>query len=107
MSTPDRSGPKGRSDDKALCGEIIDFVGFDLVEGTHDVGQFGKIKIDDFDPLGDPQLVEPQHRPARRAADSADDPIAFFQQEFGEIGSVLAGYAGNQRRFPHYRLPPI
>ena len=35
----------------------------------------------------------------RRAALDAVYPIAFLQQEFGKIGAVLAGHAGNQRYF--------
>ena len=93
-----------RDADVALRAQVVDLVGLNV---EHQVGQvlsigqvtvmqkqfrtgFVRIPVDVVDPHG----VE--------AAAAADDPVnfvAFFQQQFCQIGTVLSGDPGNQCSF--------
>ena len=84
----------------ALGCQVVDLVRLDLLENTDQVGGIGQISImkDKVSVVHMGVLVQvidavgvEQGGPAFDAVDF----IAFFQQEFGKIGAVLAGDAGD------------
>ena len=84
-----------------LRAEVVDLVRLHLAEDAGEVGAVGqvavvqaearvldvRILVDVIDPLG----VE-----ERGAAFDAVDLVAFFEQELGEVGTVLSGDAGDE-----------
>jgi hypothetical protein len=50
------------------------------------------------------EVVHPLRIERRRPALEAVHLVALFQQQFGQIGTVLTGYTGNER---FLRLPPV
>jgi hypothetical protein len=93
----------------ALGGEIVDLVGLGLLDDPDQVGRVGQVAVmqeevrvllvrvlvDMVDPLG----VE-----LARSALDAVDRVAFLEQEFGQILSVLAGDAGDECGLAHGAL---
>ena len=83
----------------ALRGEIVDFIGLDLVHETDQTAAVAQVAVVQV------QLVEGQIRAglhgvkprtvgAALAADDAVDLVTLFEQEFGEVGAVLATDTG-------------
>ncbi len=91
--------------DMALRGEIIDLVGLRFLDQADQIGRIRdiaavvqkeaqirvmRVLIEMIDAVGVDE---------RGAALHAVNDIAFLDQQFGQIGAVLAGYAGNQCDF--------
>ena len=90
----------------ALRGEVVDFVGLDLLDDADQVGGVGQVAVvEDEAAVGVVrvlvEVVDAVGVEQRGAAFDAVDGVAFVQQEFGEIGAVLAGDAGDECGFGH------
>src|SRR5579864_4068648 len=92
-----RLAPGGRH--KRLRGEVIDLLRFSLVEGREQRALIEQISRDQFDSVLKMSYAFKINRAA--AAHQAIDGIAFLQKEFGEIGTVLSGYSGDEGVFGH------
>ena len=84
----------------ALGGKVVDFIGFELVEELHERNRVGEVAVVKVQPLVGPVLVGakvvdpgPGHRAA--AAHDAVHLVAFFEKQFGQVGTVLAGDTGD------------
>jgi hypothetical protein len=85
----------------ALGCQVVDLVGLDLLEDADQVGGIGEVPVveNEIAVLLVGVLVEVVDAVGVEGgcpAFDAVDFIAFFQQEFGEVGAVLAGDAGDQ-----------
>ena len=86
----------------ALGGQVVDFVRLHLLDDTDQAGGIGQIPMMQNELairfMGILiQVVNPVGIEKRRAALDAMDFIAFFKQQFGQIGPVLSRYTRNQR----------
>ena len=86
--------------DVALRGEVVDFVGLHLLDDADEAGGIGEVAVVQ-DELAVVlvrilvQVVDAVGVEQGSAALDAVDFVALFQQEFGEVGAVLAGDAGD------------
>ena len=92
--------------DVALRGEVVDFVGLGMLENADQVGGVGEVAVVQGEaPVGGVRvLVEVINAlgvELRGAALDAVDGVALVQQEFGQIGAVLAGDAGDECGLGH------
>ena len=89
-----------------LRAEVVDFVGLDLLDDPDQVGRVGEVAVMQnelavVDMRVLVEMVDPVGVEQGRAAFDAVDGVAFLEQEFGEIGTILAGDAGDQCGFAH------
>lgn len=96
-----------RNADETLRGKIVDFVGLRLLQDSHTgagVGQivFDQVKVGVF---LDPEFFQPPKVDRTGATVGAVNPVTFGQQQFGEVGAILAGDAGDECGFCHKRTP--
>ena len=88
----------------ALGGEIINLRGLAVMNQADQVGGVGEIAVMQDEAhlvlmgIGI-EMIDARGVERRRAPFYAMDFIALIQQEFGEIGAVLPGHAGNQGNF--------
>jgi len=87
--------------DMALGGEVVDLVRLGFLDDPDQVGRVRHVAVMQKQPrLGvvpvGVEVVDTLGVEAGRAALDAVDSIAFFQQEFGQIGAVLPGDPGDQ-----------
>ena len=87
--------------DMALRGEIVDLVRLGLLDDADQVGRIGHVAIMEDEALVRlvrilVEMLDPAGVERRRAALDAVDDIALVEQQFGQIGAVLAGDAGDQ-----------
>ena len=92
--------------DMALRGQVVDFVGLNLLDDADQIGGVGQVAVvQDEIAVADVrvlvQVVDAIRVERRRAALDAVDDVAFAEQQFGQIGAVLAGDAGDQGNFGH------
>ena len=85
----------------ALRGQVVDLVGLHLLHDADQVAAVGQVAVvQDEAPVGFVrvlvQVVDAARVEARRAALDAVHLVALGEQEFGQIGAVLAGHAGNE-----------
>jgi len=85
----------------ALGRQVVNFVGLDLLENPDQVGGVGEIPVMEdhflFHVVGVAvQMVDAVRVEQGCAAFDAVDFVAFGKKEFGEVGSVLSGDAGDQ-----------
>jgi len=90
----------------ALRGEVVEFVRLHLLENADQVSGVGQVAVvqDEASVGGVRILVEVIDAlgvELRGAALDAVDGVALFQQEFGQVGAVLAGGAGDECGFGH------
>jgi hypothetical protein len=90
----------------ALGGEVIDFVGLDFADEPREAAGIAEIAVVEEElVLGCVRIrvdvVEPVGVERARAADDAVDFVAFAEEQFREVGAVLAGDARDQRFFRH------
>jgi hypothetical protein len=88
----------------ALRGQVVDLVGLDLLHDADQVGAVGHVAVvQDEVPVVDMrilvQVVDARGVEARGSALDAMHLVALLQQEFGQIGAVLAGDAGDEGDF--------
>ena len=88
----------------ALRAEVVDLVGLEFVEQLDQRHRIGQVAVVQNKPgAGDMRIVvevvDARGVEAGGAADDAMDFVAFFQQQFGEIGAVLTGDAGDECAF--------
>jgi hypothetical protein len=92
--------------DMALGAEVIDLVGVDAFQHAAQTAAIGQVAVMQRQ-LGAAlvrvmvQVVDPVGIEQARPADDAVDLVAFAQQEFGQIRTVLPGDPGDQRLFCH------
>jgi hypothetical protein len=96
--------------DVALRGEVIEFVGLNLLQDADQAGGVGQVAMMEDEPAVGlvrvlVEMVDPLGVEQGGAAFNAVDGVAFVQQEFGEIRAVLAGDAGDQCGFAHSTFP--
>ena len=88
----------------ALRGEVVDFVGLGLLDDAYKAGAIGKVSVvqEEAHILFMPVAVEVVDaigvEQAGAALDAVDD-VALVEQEFGQVGTVLAGDAGDEGDF--------
>jgi len=92
--------------DVTLCGEVIDFVGLDLLQDADQAGGVGQVAMMEDEPAVGlvrvlVEVVDPLGVEQGGAAFNAVDDVALVQQELGEIRAVLAGDAGDECGFVH------
>ena len=97
LAGQDRLAPRRR--DERLRGEVVELVGLHVVDDCRHRRLIEQITRDDLH-VADDVLDAFVHLGAR-AAGHADDAIALFQQQFGEIGTILPRNARNQRGLLH------
>ena len=90
--------------DVALGAEVVDFVGLDLLNDADEVAGVGEIAVVQLEPsLGDMgiliNVVDALGVERGGAPLDAVDNVAFFEQEFGEVGAILTGDAGDEGDF--------
>ena len=90
----------------ALRGKVVDFVGLDLLDDAHQAGTVGHVAVVQGEtPVLDMriliQMIDTVGIEQRTAALDAVHVVALVEQEFGEIGAVLAGDAGDECDFIH------
>ena len=88
----------------ALGDEVVEFVGLHLLEDADQAGGVGQVAVvEDEAPVGGMrilvEMVDAVGVEQRAAALDTVDFVAFLQQEFGEIATVLAGDAGDEGFF--------
>ena len=98
----------------ALGAEVVDLVRPDLLEEVGELAGDGEVAVVEIDPrLGVVEVlvevVDPVGVEGAGPADEAVDLVALAEQEFGQVGAVLAGDAGDEcffhRFFPFFRSP--
>jgi hypothetical protein len=90
----------------ALRGEIVDLVRLGLLDNVDQRGRVGHVPVvEDEAPVGIVrvlvQVIDAVGVKQAGAALDAVDGVALVQQEFGEVGAVLAGDAGDECSFGH------
>lgn len=90
----------------ALRGQIVDFVGLDLLDNADQVGRIGQVTVVQNQPQVRLvrvliEMIDTIGVEQRAAAFDAVHFIAFCHQEFRQIGAVLSGNAGNESCFFH------
>jgi hypothetical protein len=90
--------------DVALRGEVVDFGRLRFLNDTNEIGRVSHVAIvqceaDILFVRIVIEMVDALRIKGRGAAFDAVDHIAFAEQEFGKIGAVLAGGAGDESDF--------
>jgi DNA polymerase III subunit gamma/tau len=95
--------------DVGLGAEIVDLIGLDLLDDANQVGAVGEVTVmqDKVAIINMGILIEMIHplgvEQGRTALDAVND-IALTEQEFSQIGTVLAGDAGDQCGFHEVKV---
>ena len=89
---------------KAPGGEVVDFVGLDLLDDADQAGRVGHVAMVEEEAHALfmailIQMVDAVGVEQAGAPLEAVHFVAFFQQEFGKVGAVLAGDAGDEGGF--------
>ena len=87
--------------DVALGAEVVDLVGLDFFEDAAEAGAVAEVAVvEDHAGVGvvgvGVEVVDAVGVEGAGAADDAVDFVAFGEQEFGEVGAVLPGDAGDE-----------
>src|SRR5690606_36402063 len=90
-----------------LRGEVVDLVGLHFLDDAGQVGGISEIAVlqDEILVLDVRVLIDVVHPlgvERRGATLDAMDLVTFFQQQFREIGTILAGNPGDQRSCPFH-----
>ncbi|TQD77653.1 hypothetical protein C1H46_036814 [Malus baccata] len=94
-------GDLKRDGDVRLGGEVVDLVGGDYVEPAAEGGGVGEVGVVELHAglvgvVGvDVDVVDALGVEVGGPSDQAVDVVAFVEEEFGEVGAVLAGDAGD------------
>jgi len=97
--------------DVALGSQVVYLGGLHLHQDLVDAAGVGEVAVDQAQAgsLGLGRLVEMVDASGvegAAAADDAPDLVALGQEQFGQIGPILAGDAGDKRAFVHDSSPP-
>ena len=80
-----------------LCAPVVHFIGLAGLQRADQRALVGQVAVDDAHIASDAQLVQaPIHMVGAAASDQPVNFASLFQQQFGQIGAVLAGHPGNQ-----------
>jgi hypothetical protein len=90
----------------ALRSQIVDFVGLHLLDDADEAGRIGEVAVVQDEAAGFDmrvliQMIDAIGVKERTAALDAVDFIAFIQQKFGQVSTVLTRDAGDERFFCH------
>ncbi len=90
----------------ALRRQIVDLVGLDLRDQAHQIGRIRHVAVMQLEGpaalmLVVIEMVDARGVEGRRPALHPVDCVALVQQQFGQIGPVLARDAGDERGFRH------
>ena len=90
----------------ALRGEVVEFVGLYLLDDADQAAGVGQVAVVEDEAAVRlvrvlVEMVDAVGVEQRTAALDAVDDVALGQQEFGQVGAVLAGDAGDQGGFVH------
>ncbi len=90
----------------ALGGQVVDFVGLHLLDDADQAGGVGEVAVVQdkaavFDMRVFIQMIDTIRIKERAAALDAVDFVTFAEQEFSQVGTVLASNAGNEGFFIH------
>jgi hypothetical protein len=90
-----------------LCSEVVDLVGTDGVEPPTERGGVGEIGVVKLHAIASIvriyiDVVNPLRVEIGRSTDQAMDLVAFLEEEFGQIRTVLAGDSGDQSHFARW-----
>ena len=95
--------------DVALSAEVVDLVGADVIEQAGEGSAVGKVSVMEeesgasrMDVLV--EVIVAIGIEAGGAAFQAVYLVTFFEKEFGEVGAILAGDAGDECAFHSFRL---
>lgn len=83
--------------DKALCGEVVNFIGLGFLHQGDAGAQVGEVVLDQMQVgvLLDAQLVDAPEIDRAGAAVGTINSVALVEQQLRQIGAVLAGDAGD------------
>ena len=83
---------------EALRGEVIDLIRPDILHDSDQAGQVGQVAVHELHLIADAQPIQPlaHHIRGRGAAHQSDYTVAFFEQQLGQICSILASDTGNE-----------
>ncbi len=84
--------------------EVVDLVGLQMVEQLHHLDGVGEVAVveEEMHPVDVRIAVEVVDAAGVEGGGAADDPVdlvAFGEQQLGEVGTVLAGDAGDEGFF--------
>jgi len=84
--------------------EVVDFAGLDGFEDAAEGGAVGEVAVVEVEAGGGVvgvlvEVVDAIGVEGGGATDDAVDFVAFLEEEFGEVGAVLAGDAGDEGAF--------
>ena len=93
-----------RNLDMALRAEVVDLVRFDPVQQTVQIARIGQIAVVQKECFAVyrrviEQMIDAAGVERTAAPDNAVHGVAFGQQQFGQIGAILAGDAGDEGDF--------
>ena len=93
----------------ALRAEMVDLVGFEVVDEFHEIHRVGEVAIVEkkahaVDVGALIEVVNACGVEGARAADDAMDFVAFVEKKVGEAGAVLAGDACDERFFHGFEI---
>ncbi len=80
---------------KDMRRQVVDLVGFRLLEGLDQGELVEKVGLHQFDPVL--EMTDALEGLGARTPDHAGHLVAFFKQEVGQVGAILTCDAGNQR----------
>jgi hypothetical protein len=95
----------------ALRGEVVDLVGLHLLDDAHQAGAVGHVAVVEDEAAVRfvrilVEMVDAVGVEQRSATLDAMHFVALVEQELGEVGTVLAGHAGDQCDFAGHVLRP-
>ena len=98
-----------RNLDMALGGQVVNFIRLDILDDADQVGGIGEIAVvhEEADMLFVEileKMIHPGGIERRRPTLDAVDFVAFAEEDFSQVGAILAGNTGNQGFF-HISLP--
>jgi len=78
---------------ETLCGKIIDFIGPVLLQEIDQADLIEQVTLHDLDPILD--MANPVKVDGAGAPHHPDDVITLVQQKLSQVGTILAGDAGD------------
>lgn len=92
--------------DEALGGEIVNLVGLNTIDQANAGGLIGEVVFfqKEIGVVLDSKFFNPPEVDGARSAVGAVNLIAFFEQQLGKVGAVLAGNAGDDCN--RHNIPP-
>jgi len=95
--------------DVALRSKVIDLVGLEVVEEAREAGRVAEVAVVEeelhaVDVGVHVKMIDPLGVEGAGTADDAVNFVALGEEQFGEVGTVLAGDSGDKGLFTHGEL---